>query len=179
MHLPSRRVRACVPSPSRIDKAHQILPTASPTTERSTNTPSFSSAAQITQDAIDQAWWNVDELVASKAQFVAYCATLEFEDAESDITRFLVSAIVRRHVSEDPSSKTGVSDPSWGHFLRLLNNELANVRERRHICSSPNICRRLQGASKVPSTAHTDDRARDARERHWERFRGLGRGSQG
>lgn len=110
----------------------------------STNISSFDSAAEITQDAIDQAWRNVDELVASKAQLAAHCATLDLEDAELDIARFLVSAIVRRHVSERPRSNTeGVvdSDPhrnytSWSHFLRLQNNELANVRERQHILSA-------------------------------------------
>ncbi|KAI6126853.1 hypothetical protein F5141DRAFT_1200569 [Pisolithus sp. B1] len=109
-----------------------------------TNIPSLSSAAEITHDAIDQAWKNVDELVASKAQLVAHCATLDLGDAELDIARLLVSAIVRRHVSERTSSITdGLvdSDPhrnymSWSHFLHLQNNELGNIRERRHVLSA-------------------------------------------
>ncbi|KAI6099364.1 hypothetical protein EDD16DRAFT_507038 [Pisolithus croceorrhizus] len=113
----------------------------------------------------------VDELVASKAQFVAYCSTLEFKDAELDITRFLVSAIVPRCVSEGPSSGTGVSDLSWDHFLRLLDNELANVRDLLISEHMPSFARRFQ------STFYRTYRR--PRERHWERFRGLGRGSQG
>ncbi|KAI6132914.1 SET domain-containing protein [Pisolithus croceorrhizus] len=109
-----------------------------------TNIPSLSSAAEITHDAIDQAWKNVDELVASKAQLVAHCATLDLGDAELDIARLLVSAIVRRHVSERTSGITDGpvdSDPhrnymSWSHFLHLQNNELGNIRERRHILSA-------------------------------------------
>lgn len=113
-------------------------------TRKSTNMSSFNSAVEVTQDAIEQAWKHVDELVASKARLAAHCVALDLEDAELDIARFLVSAIVRRHVSERLGSNTeGIVDSdahrnytSWSHFLRLQNNELANVRERRYILSA-------------------------------------------
>ncbi|KAI6145071.1 SET domain-containing protein [Pisolithus tinctorius] len=109
---------------------------------KSTNTPSFGSADDLTQDAIDQAWKNVQELVASKARLAAFCATLDLEDTELEIARLLVSAIVLRHVSG--SNTNGVVDSdshrneiqSWTHFLHVQNNELANVREGQHILSA-------------------------------------------
>ncbi|KAI6041511.1 SET domain-containing protein [Pisolithus marmoratus] len=109
----------------------------------STSLLPFSSAVEITQETLDQAWKNVHELVASKARLATYCATLNLEDVELDIARLLVSAIVHRHVSGRPSDIAVIDfDPhrndivSWSHFLHLQNNELANVRERWHILSS-------------------------------------------
>ncbi|KIK29449.1 hypothetical protein PISMIDRAFT_89322 [Pisolithus microcarpus 441] len=73
---------------------------------KSTNISSFNSAAEITQDAIDQAWRNVDEL------------------RPSSNTEGVVDSDPHRNYT------------SWSHFLRLQNNELANVRERQHILSA-------------------------------------------
>ncbi|KAG6329351.1 hypothetical protein ID866_9737 [Astraeus odoratus] len=102
--------------------------------------PSLCPEAPITQDAIDQAWKDVEALASSQALLSAYCATLGLEDMELEIARSLASAIVCRYVSERLDDTTTDEDvdmhSSWPHLLRLQNNELANVRARPYILSA-------------------------------------------
>ncbi|KAG2347246.1 SET domain-containing protein [Suillus weaverae] len=97
--------------------------------------------AQITQDRIDQAWADVEDLVSSRARLSLYCSTMNLGDMELEISRLVASAIVQRYVFDHRlvniavSSIIPTSDP-WAEVLDLQSSELSNVSLRPYILAA-------------------------------------------
>ncbi|KAG1867582.1 hypothetical protein C8R48DRAFT_632829 [Suillus tomentosus] len=97
--------------------------------------------AQITQDYIDKAWADVEELVSSRARLSSYCSTMNLEDMELEISRSVASAIVQRYVFDHRLASLATSpiistlDP-WTEVLDLQNSELSNVSLRPYILTA-------------------------------------------
>lgn len=97
--------------------------------------------AQITQDYIDKAWADVEDLVSSRARLSAYCSTMNLEDMEFEISRSVASAIVQRYVFDHHlanlavSSTISASDP-WAEVLDLQSSEFSNVSLRPYILAA-------------------------------------------
>lgn len=104
--------------------------------------PSIDPKEEITQEVIDDAWKKIEVLAASKVQLAGFCVTLNLEDMELEIARYLASAVVCRYVSEQLHIISGHDKHNssmrslWSHLLHLQDNELANIRERPYILSA-------------------------------------------
>ena len=99
--------------------------------------PIFSSGPdmQITQDAVDKAWREAEDLASSHARLFSYCSTMHLEDMELEIARLAASAIVQRYAFDLTNScalTTATSDP-WTAVLDLQSGELLNVRLRPYV----------------------------------------------
>lgn len=105
--------------------------------------PPFNPKEEITQEVIDDAWKKIEVLATSKTQLAAFCVTLNLEDMELEIARYLASAILCLYVSEqlhvvaeyDKHNDSGMRAP-WSHLLHLQDNELANILERPYILTA-------------------------------------------
>jgi SET and MYND domain-containing protein len=92
---------------------------------------------QITQDYIDKAWAEAEDLASFRARLSSYCSTMNLEDMELEIARFVASAIVHRYVFDhclidcSPSMIT-TFDP-WTVVLDLQSGELSNFRLRPYV----------------------------------------------
>ncbi|KAG2159270.1 SET domain-containing protein [Suillus bovinus] len=96
---------------------------------------------QITQDYIDKAWADVEELVSCRARLSSYCSTMNLEDMELEISRSVASAIVQRYVSDHRLASLATSSiittsDLWKEVLDLQSSELPNVSLRPYILAA-------------------------------------------
>ncbi|KAJ7100761.1 hypothetical protein B0H15DRAFT_460424 [Mycena belliarum] len=85
-------------------------------------------AAVTTQDALDSAW------AAAERASVSDQPIQPLNELELDTVRFLLSALVRRHL--DDTMRTAAPLNGWADLLELQDNELAYVRGRPHVLAS-------------------------------------------
>ncbi|KAG2356337.1 hypothetical protein BDR07DRAFT_1423569, partial [Suillus spraguei] len=96
---------------------------------------------QITQDYIDKAWADVEDLVSSHARLSAYCSTMNLEDMEFEISRSVASAIVQLYVFDHHLANLAVfsiisASDTWAEVLDLQSSEFSNVSLRSYILAA-------------------------------------------
>ncbi|TRM58972.1 hypothetical protein BD626DRAFT_559757 [Schizophyllum amplum] len=117
-----------LPLLARIEKAVQALAKYSARRPSTSTVGTSGTVASATMQDIDAAWQAAERADIKQGALV-------LDEMEEEITRFVLSAILRKHSEDAGRHRTGDAG-TWAAFLELQDNELVHVRVRPSILAA-------------------------------------------